>query len=57
MLSAIIPILMIVIGVLMYALASPQNQKVAKIGEWMFAAGFFAVAFAYAGKMVTLLRG
>lgn len=53
MLTAIIPILMIVIGALMYALC--VNPKLVEIGRLALASGLFAVAFAYAGKLVTLL--
>ena len=51
MLIAIIPVLMIVIGVLMYALSS--NAKVAEIGRLMTAAGLFALAFAMSGKTIS----
>lgn len=50
---AIIPVLMIVIGALMYGLCA--NPKLAEIGRIVLAAGLFAVAFAYAGRMVTLI--
>lgn len=53
MLIALIPILFIIAGALMYALAS--NPKIAEIGRLLLASGLFALAFAYAGKMVTLL--
>lgn len=55
MLSALIPVLMIVFGALLYALAA--NPKVQEIGRLMCAAGLFALAFAYAGRMVTLPHG
>jgi Na+/phosphate symporter len=48
----LIPVLLIVVGVLIYALAT--NPKVAEIGRLMCAAGFFAIAFTFAGKGVTL---
>lgn len=53
MLIALVPVLMIVVGALMYALC--VNPKLAEIGRLTLAAGLFAVAFAYAGKLVTLL--
>lgn len=54
MFSALIPVLMILVGALVYALAS--NPKLGELGRIVFAAGAFALAFAYAGKLVTLLR-
>lgn len=53
MLIALVPILLIVAGALMYALCA--NPKLAEIGRLMVASGLFAVAFAYAGRMVTLI--
>ena len=52
MFIALVPVLMIVIGALMYGLS--QNQKVAKLGEYLFLAGAIGIAVAYAGKLVTL---
>lgn len=49
---ALIPVLMIVIGALMYALCS--NPKLAEIGRLILFAGLLAFAFAYAGKTVAL---
>lgn len=51
--SMLIPILFMLVGCLMYALAS--NGKVAELGRLLFWAGSFAVALYYAGKGVTLL--
>lgn len=52
MLTTLIPVLMAIVGALMYALAS--NPKLAELGRLLFAAGCFALAFAYAGHGVTL---
>lgn len=53
MLLASIPIIMVIVGVLMYALST--NPKLQEVGRIMYAAGVFAIAFAYASKLVTLL--
>jgi hypothetical protein len=55
MFIASIPVLMVIVGILMYALASPQNPKVATIGERMFFAGFIGIAVAFGPQTVTLL--
>lgn len=52
MATMLIPVLLIVVGVLIYALAT--NPKVAEIGRLMCAAGFFALAFTFASKGITL---
>jgi len=49
---ALIPVLMIVLGALVYALAS--NPKVAELGRLCAMAGLFAFAFGWAGHVVTL---
>lgn len=51
-LIALIPILFMIVGALMFALAA--NPKVAELGKILFAAGAFALAFAWAGKLVSL---
>ena len=53
MLIAMVPVLMIVVGALMYALCA--NPKLQEIGRLAVAAGLFSISFAYAGKLVTLL--
>lgn len=55
MLITIVPILMMVIGALMYALCA--NPKLAEIGRLLFAAGAFALAFFFAGRGVTIGAG
>lgn len=52
MVVAIIPFLMIVCGVLLYALSA--NPKLSEIGRLILAAGLFALAFALAGRSVSL---
>lgn len=52
MLSAIIPLVMAVIGALVYAIST--NPKVSELGRLLFAAGVFALAFSLAGKVFTL---
>lgn len=52
MIVTIVPFVMLIVGVLMFALCA--NPKLAKVGEWMMAAGFFAIAFTYAGHGVIL---
>lgn len=49
MLVAIIPLLVLVVGVLMYALAA--NPKLAEIGRIMFAVGLFWLVWAVSGKL------
>jgi positive regulator of sigma E activity len=50
MLIAIVPLLLCVVGALLYALSS--NGKVSELGRILFAAGAFALAFSYAGRTV-----
>lgn len=52
LLITIIPILFMVIGALVYALAA--NPKVAELGRLTFWAGAFAVALYFAGKGVSI---
>lgn len=52
MLIALVPLLMLVVGALMYALSA--NPKLAELGRLACAAGLFSLAFAYAGRLVTL---
>jgi Na+/phosphate symporter len=54
MLIAIVPLLMIVAGALIYGLAT--NPKVAEIGRLCLQAGLIALAFAYAGHVVGVGR-
>lgn len=49
---AIIPILLIIVGALMYGLSS--NPKLAEIGRLMLAAGLFALAFQYASRVIQI---
>lgn len=49
-----IPVLFVLIGALMYGLCA--NPKLAEIGRLMLAAGLFAIAFAYAGRLVNVLK-
>jgi len=51
MLISIIPLLLILAGALLYALSA--NPKLQELGRIMFAAGAFALAFAYAGRSVS----
>ena len=51
-LIAWIPVLFMIVGALLYALAA--NPKVQELGRILFAAGAFAMAFAWAGKLVSL---
>lgn len=55
MLTTIVPLLMMVIGALVYALSA--NGKAAELGRILYAAGAFALAFFLAGRGVTLLGG
>jgi len=48
MFSALIPILLILVGGVLYAIST--NAKVAELGRLLFAAGAFALAFALSGK-------
>jgi len=48
MFSAIIPVLLILVGGVLYAISS--NPKVAELGRLLFAAGAFAFAFALSSK-------
>lgn len=48
-----VPLLMGIVGVLMYALSS--NQKLVEIGRLLFAAAAFAYAFALAGHVTRVL--
>lgn len=50
MVFAIVPVVMIVIGALTYALSS--NAKAAELGRLCAMAGLFALAFANASKMI-----
>jgi len=52
MATAIIPIVMAILGALAYALSA--NAKVAELGRLLFAAGVFALAFALAGKVLAV---
>lgn len=52
MLLAIIPVLMIVVGALMYGLCA--NPKLQEIGRLMLFAGLLAVALTYAGKTISI---
>ncbi len=50
MLIAIVPALMVLLGLLLWALCS--NPKAAEAGKWIFIAGVFALAFTLASKTV-----
>jgi|HubBroStandDraft_4_1064222.scaffolds.fasta_scaffold04316_2 hypothetical protein len=50
---AIIPILMIVVGALVYALST--NGKVAELGRLTFLAGIIALAFAFSERSISVL--
>lgn len=52
MATAIIPIVMAILGALAYALSA--NAKVQELGRILFAAGVFALAFALAGKVLAI---
>ena len=52
MATAIIPIVMAILGALAYALSA--NTKVQELGRVLFAAGVFALAFALAGKVLAI---
>ena len=47
---AVIPIILVVVGLLMYVLAT--NPKVSEIGRIMFFCGLFVLAFALARTVV-----
>lgn len=47
---AILPVLMIIVGILLYALTSKTETK--EFGRAMFWAGWIAVAIAYSNHMV-----
>lgn len=51
MLAASVPVIMILLGILMFALAT--SPKLQKIGEWMFFAGFIGIAIAFASRLLT----
>ncbi len=51
--TALVPVLALVAGALMYALST--NAKLAELGRVLFAAGAFALCFAFAGKVVGIL--
>jgi positive regulator of sigma E activity len=50
MLIAIVPLLLMLVGALCYALST--SGKVSELGRLLFAAGAFALAFSYAGRTV-----
>ena len=50
MLIAIVPLLLCVVGALIYALTA--NPKLSELGRILFAAGAFALAFSYASRTV-----
>jgi hypothetical protein len=52
MLLIIWPLLVAVVGILIYALAS--NAKVSEIGKWMFIIGLFWVVYLLCGKAFKL---
>lgn len=52
MMTAIIPLVMAIMGALAYALSA--NAKIQEMGRLVFAAGVFALAFSLAGKVFTL---
>jgi hypothetical protein len=52
---ALLPALIALAGLVIYALAKPDNTKVGELGRLMFACGLLAVCFALAGRMVKLL--
>ena len=54
MFLAIIPILVLVIGLLLYALAT--NGKVAEMGRIMFFCGMIVVTYALSSHLVVLLK-
>lgn len=52
MVITIVPVAMVIIGVLAFALSN--NGKITEFGKALFWAGLFAFAFANAGKVITL---
>jgi hypothetical protein len=52
MVSAWFPVFLVIIGLIGYFASS--NPKVARVAEIAIAAGLFAIAFALAGKLITL---
>lgn len=52
MLIALIPVLFMVVGALMYGLSA--NGKVAELGRCLFLSGAIGIAIVYASKLVTL---
>ncbi len=58
MLSALYPVIILLIGLLLYAFASTDAPRVkaAKIGIIMFACGMGVVTWVLGSHMVTLLR-
>ena len=52
MFSALIPVLLILVGGALYGISS--NPKIAELGRLLFAAGAFALAFALSGKTFAL---
>lgn len=53
MLTALLPALVALVGLVIYVLAS--NPKAAEIGRIMFGAGLLVVCLVLAGRMVRLL--
>jgi Na+/phosphate symporter len=51
--AAWISLIIAIIGLIMY-LATTHEHKISKLGLVMFAAGMFAIAFAFARDMVKL---
>ncbi len=49
MLIAIVPILFIIVGIVLYVIAKDQQPKLAEIARAIFWAGLFATAFAEIG--------
>lgn len=54
MIIALVPILMVLAGALIYGLS--DNAKMAELGRLCAGAGFIGLAIAYAGHLVTLGR-
>ena len=52
MLTAIVPLFMIILGALGYALST--NAKLQELGRILFAAGAFALAFSFSRNTLTL---
>ena len=52
MITAIIPFVFAILGALAYALSA--NVKVQELGRLLFAAGVFAIAFAWSGRTLSL---